>query len=214
MKIKSFACNPIEENCYVVSGASGEAVIIDCGALFDNEQDAIDDYIKENNLHPVHLIFTHGHLDHCFGLVWASETYGLVPELSKADEWLVSDLEKQAKRLFGLNMPFASPEEMKWIGEGDVIAFGNSQLVAYETPGHTPGGLVFYDKEEGNLFTGDTLFRESVGRTDFERGSYEQLVASIAAKIKPLPPTTKVWPGHGPSSTIEHEMSCNPFFNF
>lgn len=97
--------------------------------------------------------------------------------------------------------------------DGDTIEFGTHSFMVIQTPGHTRGGVCFYCKEENALFTGDTLFQCSIGRTDLEGGCYEDIIQSVKERLLVLPPETKVYPGHGPSSSIEFEKKYNPYLN-
>ena len=101
--------------------------------------------------------------------------------------------------------------DVDWIGEGDKLTFGDTVLSVLQTPGHSQGSVCFYGREDGVLFSGDTLFRMSVGRSDFPGGSHESLLDSVDTKLFPLPDDTKIYPGHGPISTIIDEKTYNPY---
>ncbi len=211
MNIKRFMCNPLQENCYVVCDDTKECVIIDCGALYQEEKAAISNYIKDNNLNPVHLIATHGHLDHNFGNAYILDEFNLKVEVCSEDDFLIEHLGKQAKELFGIQLNEDQPETGKWLKENDIITFGNHQLKVMQTPGHTPGSALLYCKEENTVFTGDTLFRMSIGRTDFEGGSWRQMEQSLKNVVAKLPKETIVLSGHGPQSTMAEELIYNPY---
>ena len=202
----------LQENCYIVSDDTRQAVIIDCGAYFDDERQAIADYISHNQLQPRRLLCTHGHFDHCFGNDLVYQLYGLKPEVAAADEWLM-DLPAQMRSMMGTDYQRPCPPIGRLLSADELIDFGSHQLRVLPTPGHTPGGVSFYCEAEHVVFTGDTLFRQSVGRTDFERGSYEQLLQSLRQVLAPLPPETVVYSGHGPATTIADELRSNPYFN-
>lgn len=212
MKIQRFECNMLAENCYVLSDDSRECVVIDCGAYFPEERKVISDYICNNSLKPVHLLCTHGHLDHIFGNERINAEFGLLPEIGRSDDFLITDLHKQARDLFGTELPLQQLPIGRWLNDGDTITFGHHQLQAILTPGHTPGGMVFYCQEEKVAFSGDTLFRMSIGRTDFDRGSFEQMLDSLHKLRRQLPRETTVYPGHGPQTTIADEVQYNPYF--
>jgi glyoxylase-like metal-dependent hydrolase (beta-lactamase superfamily II) len=211
MEVKTFVVNPIQENTFVVSDETKEAVIIDCGALYPSEHQAIKRYLSNNELTLKHLLCTHGHLDHCFGNITIYEEFGLKPEVMADDEFLITKLDEQARNIFGFTLEDAIPPVGHYLTEGEVITFGNHQLKVIATPGHTPGSAVFYCEEEGVAFTGDTLFYMSVGRTDFERGSYSQLMESLEKLKQQLPPATKLYTGHGPSTSMETELRGNMY---
>ena len=211
IQIKRFTCNPLEENCYVVSDDTQECVIIDCGAFYQEENDAIINYIRKENLSPVHLIATHGHLDHNFGNSTIFNEFGLKVEVCSEDDYLIEDLPKQATDLFGIDINQDQPEVGRWLKDGDTITFGSHTLKVVQTPGHTPGSALIYCEEEHTCFTGDTLFRMSIGRTDFDGGSWEQMEQSLSNVVANLPKETIVLSGHGPQSTIEEELRYNPY---
>lgn len=212
MKIQRFECNMLAENCYILSDDSAECVIIDCGTYFTEERKALSDYIRNNHLKPVHLLCTHGHLDHVFGNEWIHAEFDLLPEIGRDDDYLITDLRKQARDIFGTEFPLQQLPIGRWLSDGDTITFGEHQLKAIATPGHTPGGMVFYCEEEKVAFSGDTLFRMSIGRTDFDRGSFEQMLASLQKLRRQLPRETTVFPGHGPVTNIGEEVQYNPYF--
>ncbi len=211
IQIKRFTCNPLEENCYVVSDDTQECVIIDCGAFYQEENNAIINYIRKGNLSPVHLIATHGHLDHNFGNSTIFNEFGLKVEVCSEDGYLIEDLPKQATDLFGIDINHDQPEVGRWLKDGDTITFGTHTLKVLQTPGHTPGSALIYCEEEHTCFTGDTLFRMSIGRTDFDGGSWEQMEQSLSNVVANLPKETIVLSGHGPQSTIEEELRYNPY---
>ena len=201
----------LQENCYVVSDDTGEAVIIDCGAFFEQEKKAIALYIEQAKLRPVHLLCTHGHFDHNFGADFIKQAYGLSPEMHADDEFLYNASCQQACEMLGADVDFDLPPIAHYLTDGEVIAFGNHQLQALHTPGHSPGGMIFYCAEEKVVFTGDTLFRMSVGRTDLHRGSWGDLINSLKTVVAQLPVDTRVYCGHGPHTTIGDELHMNPF---
>ena len=202
----------LAENCYVVSDETKECIIIDCGALYDEEGAAITDYIQSSGLTPKHLLCTHGHFDHCIGNGFIYRTFGLKPEVHHDDEFLMVKMREQTLEILGVNIPMEEPPVGRYLSDSDVITFGNHTLRILHTPGHTPGGVCYYCEDENILFSGDTLFRMSIGRTDFERGSYDEIVNSLMNILAPLPPDTKVYPGHGPQTTIADEVRYNPYF--
>ena len=201
----------LQENCYVVSDDTKEAVIIDCGAFFETEKKAIAQYIGQSELRPVHLLCTHGHFDHNFGASFIEQTYGLQPELHADDEFLYQASRQQASEMVGVALDFDLPPVGHYITDGELITFGSHQLQALHVPGHSPGGLLFYCAAEKVAFSGDTLFRMSVGRTDLHRGSWSDLINSLQTVVAQLPADTQVYTGHGPKTTIGDELHMNPF---
>lgn len=210
MNIRRFACNMLEENCYVVSDDTGDCVVIDCGAYFDNERAAIVNYIRDNQLNPVHLLVTHGHLDHNFGNNTIYDEFGLKPEASEMDDNLMRALGRQAEVMYSMRLNYDFPEVGKHLTANETITFGTHKLRVLTTPGHSRGSICFVCDAEKVVFTGDTLFRMSVGRTDFEGGSTQQIIDSLHRLAK-LPDDMVVLPGHGPQSTIGDEKKFNPY---
>lgn len=209
--VQRIECNPLQENCYVVSDESRECVIIDCGAMYNEELAALDHYIADNQLKPLHLLATHGHLDHNFGNAHMFRKYGLKVEICVEDQDLVERLPEQARDIFGIEIPADQPSSGRLLGNGDVITFGSHQLQVLQTPGHTHGSCLFYCAEEHTAFTGDTLFRMSIGRTDFAEGSWVEMEKSLRDVVAKLPKETIVLSGHGPQSTIADELRYNPY---
>ncbi len=211
LNIKRLMCNPLQENCYVVSDDSREAVIIDCGAYYDEEHDALDSYIREQQLTPVRLLATHGHLDHNFGNAAIYRKYGLKADICGEDQDLLEHLPEQAASLFGIKIAEEQPPTGRLLKHGDIVNFGHHRLEVLQTPGHSHGSCLFYCADEHTVFTGDTLFRMSIGRTDFPEGNWKEMQTSLSVIIAALPADTVVLPGHGPQSTIADEKRCNPY---
>lgn len=211
LNIKTFICNLLSENTYVVSDETQECVIIDCGAYYEEEREAITRYIDEKQLKPVHLLATHGHFDHNFGIDTIFEKYGLKVEVSAADDFLISDLPKQFHDIVGAPLRRTFPPVGRFFDKEEKIRFGNHVLTILETPGHTPGGVIFYCEAEHIAFTGDTLFRMSIGRTDFDGGSYDSMMRSLKNIANTLPPDTIIYTGHGPKTTLARELQMNPY---
>ncbi|MBR1687655.1 MAG: MBL fold metallo-hydrolase [Prevotella sp.] len=214
LNIQRFVCNPLQENCYIVSDDTGESVIIDCGAFYEEERRAILDYIEKEHLKPTHLLATHAHIDHNIGNDTIYNRFGLKPEVAAADEPLMQRMDVQAQFILGIQLEQPLPPVGKYLSPQEEVTFGHHRLVVLPTPGHSPGSVLFYCEEEGLLFSGDTLFRMSVGRTDFELGSYRALCNSMKTVVAQLPPNTTVLCGHGPQTTIGDELRYNPYLQF
>lgn len=148
MTVKTFACNQLQENTYVVSDDTRECVIIDCGAYYDDEFQAIQNYIDAQQLKPVHLLATHGHFDHNFGNNFVFKAYGLKVEISADDAYLINDLPGQFESMIGFPLHRDYPEVGHFFEDGEVIRFGNHTFEILKTPGHTPGGVTFYNQED------------------------------------------------------------------
>jgi hydroxyacylglutathione hydrolase len=211
IKIEKFTCNMLQENCYVVNDETGECVIIDCGAYYEAEKQAIEEYIKQNQLRPVHLVATHGHLDHNFGDAFITSTYGLPLEIDASDEAYVRAAEKQAS-FFGVAISEPVATEIKTFHDGDKIKFGSHEIDIIGTPGHSMGSVVLYIQSEKVAFSGDTLFRGAIGRTDFEGGSMLMIIQSLRMLVQ-LPDDTRVLPGHGGETTMGYELAHNPYLD-
>ncbi|MBE6221351.1 MAG: MBL fold metallo-hydrolase [Rikenellaceae bacterium] len=210
MKIARLIFNPLQENTYVVWDESLEAVVIDAGNMSERENATLEQFLSERGLKPVYALNTHGHFDHLMGVEFLRQRYGAKFAVSSKDKFLVENAAQSAE-LFGVRAG-DMPEKIDVDLEGmQSISFGQSELQIISTPGHTPGHVAFYEPEAKLLFTGDTLFRESIGRTDLPGGDYSWIMKSILDKIMPLGDEVKVYPGHGETTDIGHESMYNPF---
>lgn len=206
MHIKVFVCNPFQENTYLVWDDEKNAQLIDPGFYDALEFSRAEKWIRENGLIVRRALNTHLHLDHCIGNGFVKETFGVDVEAGTADLFLVQNAERQAQ-MFGLEIPMRIPSTERFLKDGDIVACGEIRLNVLEVPGHSPGGLAFYDAENALLFAGDTLFRNSYGRTDLPGGDEESLFRSVREKLFRLPENTRVFPGHGPTTTIADEIA-------
>ncbi len=212
LNIVRFVCNPIQENTYVMSDETNECVIVDCGAFFPEERKAIVEYIRSNHLVPKHLIATHGHIDHNFGNNTMFEEFGLQPEVHDDEAQLMDTLPEQAESFCNITLDYEMPAVGRFLSANDKICFGSHTFTILETPGHTPGSVFYYCKEENVAFSGDTLFHNSVGRTDIPGGSMFLLIQSLRA-ISQLPDETQILPGHGDYTTMGKEQTSNPYLD-
>lgn len=210
MQIKTFIFNPIQENTYVVYDETKECIIIDAGCMFPKEEMLLIDFIEANDLELKRVINTHLHFDHVFGNAFLADRYGVLPEAHKADEFLIQAMENHPKS-FGVPVDIKAQHLKGYLNEGDTIRFGNSELKVINTPGHSPGGICFYSAKDNALFVGDSLFLESIGRTDLIQGDLTALVDGITKKLLILPDETIVYTGHGDTTTIGHEKKFNPY---
>lgn len=198
-------------NCYVLWDETKEAVVIDPGCLYDEEKQQLKSFIHGHELTLKHVLNTHLHLDHIFGNSFLQRTFQLSPEAHPADEFWIDEAPKQS-RMFGFKLPESPIPLGKHLHDGELIHFGNTTLEAIHVPGHSPGSLAFYCKEEGCIFVGDVLFQGSIGRADLAGGNFDELIEHICSRLFVLPSETVVYPGHGPSTTIGIEKVDNPFF--
>lgn len=211
MTIKTFEVNPLGVNCYVVSDDTKEAVIIDCGCFYREEWEEIHRYIKTEELKAVHLLFTHLHFDHIMGIPAACATLGLPPEANKGDINIYNKVEDQLLQFLGSKVGHIEmPPIGRELHDGDIISFGQHKLTIIQTPGHSIGSICYYCPEEKAIFTGDTLFRMSIGRTDLQGGNIQDMMQSLE-KLSALPPETIAYPGHGPKTNIADEIKYNPY---
>lgn len=210
MEVRKLTFNPLQENTYIVFDDSKECVIIDPGCHNAGEKSYLKQYISELGLKPVALLNTHCHFDHVFGNNFVCDEYGIESWAHKDEIKNIARFEAGAS-LFGIYGE--NPRNpSKFLKDGDVFKFGNSELEAIHTPGHSPGALCFYSKTDKFLISGDTLFAESIGRTDLPDGDYD-LIKNSLKKLMKLPEDTEVYCGHGPNTTIGSEKLYNPFIN-
>lgn len=201
--IRKLELGPFVSNCYVVgSESTKEGMIIDPGTM----PDQVLRHVEELGLNIKVIVLTHGHMDHTGALAQVKEATGAEVAIHAADAPFLRG-DHPMTRMFGSSESPPAPDRL--LKEGDVIDVGELHFRVLHTPGHTPGGICLL--EEGIVFTGDTLFQFSVGRTDFPGGSHEELVNGIRTKLMTLPDSTTVCPGHGPDTTIGVERRVNPF---
>lgn len=205
MIFKHFTAGIYETNNYlIICEKTREAALIDAGGNYEKTISLL----KENNAELKYILHTHGHWDHIQGDNKLQKSTGAKVLINKEDEFLVKALEQQLL-MHGIN-PELPPEINGFLEDNQEIQVGELKLKVIHTPGHSPGGVCFL--AEKTLISGDTLFAESVGRTDLPGGSFEVLGNSIKNKLFTLPEDITVYPGHGPSTTIGHEKQNNPYF--
>ena len=210
MNIVKFVFNPIQENTYLLWDETLECIIIDAGNCSAAEDSRLAEFIAEYGLKPVMAVNTHGHFDHIMGVNFLKQTYGVQFALSSKDEYLRATAQ-QSCAMFGIAAVVEAPQIDIDLDSVESIKFGNTELKVIKTPGHTPGGVCLLHEESKQLFTGDTLFRESIGRTDLPGGEYGTIIRSILGNIINLGDEVVVYPGHGEKTTLGHESLYNPF---
>ena len=211
MLTKAFTFNPVGENTYLIwDEESHEAAIIDAGMSNNRENAIISEFITQENLQLKYALQTHMHFDHIWGLSYILETYGLKPLCHAAEESIYRDVPEMTS-MFRLSMNWNLPTVERYINEGDTFQLGNTTIKVLHTPGHTPGGLSYYIPSANIIFTGDTLFQGSIGRTDLPGGNLSEEIDSIKNKIITLPSETIIYSGHGPESNIGWELKNNPY---
>ena len=196
MKIKRFVCNAFQENAYVISEGA-ECIIIDPG-FTGGEMPALYEYLAAEGLTPSTILLTHSHPDHVYGLQPLVKRFGIPVFSARA--------EKQPDSCQKHGFSAARAEKQPDSCPAEICGF---QVIA--TPGHTPDSVCYYSEKDAVIFTGDTLFAGTIGRTDLPGGNYDDEIRSIMEKLIFLPGETVIYPGHGPQSTIARERISNPF---
>lgn len=209
IQIQNFVFNPFMENTYIVSDETKEALIIDPGCYENEEREELDNFILENGLKIVGLVNTHCHIDHVFGNAYVKKKYDVSLTIHKEDEATLRSVEVYAPAYGFQN--YENSQADAFFEEGDLVSFGNSELEVLFTPGHAPGHVVLFNKEQKICIGGDVLFDGSIGRTDLPGGDYDTLIDSIRKKMFLLADDTVVYPGHGGETTIKKEKESNPF---
>lgn len=211
MKIDRMEFNMFGENTYLISDPeSGECAIVDPGMVSRAECEKIDKFIADNHLTLKYIICTHLHVDHIFGVRYLMDKYGVGLWADKEDEFLSERIGQQL-RMFHLPIDMEGFSIDHDIRHGDKLKLGDKELDIISVPGHSPGSVAIYDREGKWVITGDALFRTGIGRTDLPGGDYATLIRAIKNNLLTLPPETKVYPGHGPASTIDYEKRWNPY---
>src|SRR6266487_6301233 len=209
LTVKAFIFNPVQENSYVLYNEKKQCCIIDPGCYFEKERLELKTFIEKTGLEPVLLLNTHCHLDHVFGNKFVHDEWGLVLHIHEREQ-PVLDYAPVAGEMW--QMPFENySAELIYIKEGEKIKLGNDELEIRFAPGHSPGSVCFYDEADGFVIAGDVLFNGSIGRTDLPGGDYDTLINSIQTQLFTLPDDIKIYPGHGPMTTVGFEKMNNPF---
>lgn len=206
IRVACMVLGPVSTNCYVlINEDSKEAVLVDPA----DHADQISSFIARNGLKPAAILLTHGHFDHIMAAAELRETYG-IPVYACAKEQALLNSAKQnlAERFLRASYTMDADH---YCQDGEELLLAGCRVKVLETPGHTPGGCCYYLADEAVLFSGDTLFRASIGRTDFEGGSYPEIVKSIREKLFVLPEETVCYPGHGEMTNIGYEKGHNPY---
>lgn len=207
MFIKTIVNSIYAENTYLLADESGDTALIDCGCVTQRDRDTLQQILQPYRLKKV--LNTHLHPDHICGNAFLQDTYHIGYACHRDDLFLAQNAIHYGSEL-GMRMdPQPLPET--FLEDGDTVTFGNTKLQVIATPGHSPGCICFYNQEESVLFSGDTLFCNSIGRSDLWGGNGPQLLQSIREKIFTLPPDTTVYPGHGEPTTVGYEMKYNPY---
>ncbi|MCW4007013.1 MAG: MBL fold metallo-hydrolase [Candidatus Bathyarchaeota archaeon] len=207
LRTKMFMVGVLSTNCYVVyCKDTKEAAVIDPGFCGQTEAKEVFDFIESRALKLKYIVNTHGHPDHTCGNGLVKDKYHVPICIHQADAYMLGESGKETARYFGFKQ--VSPPADVLLHNGDSISVGEVTLKVVDSPGHSPGGVVFLAETE--VFTGDTLFAGSIGRTDFP-GSSQTAMQESLKKLATLSDYYEVYPGHGPTTTISQEKRVNPF---
>ena len=201
MKIACYASGSVGTNCYVVSDDAGVTAIIDC----DGNPAPLFSYIEKNELKPTHILLTHGHFDHIGSVNEVAEKYGCTVVGCAKEMRMFTDASVNCSAFCG-GAVTVYPDVQ--VNDGDVVKVGDMEFRVMLTPGHTEGSVCYISGSV--MFSGDTLFQGSCGRTDLETGNWSDILKSLK-KLAALPGDYQVYPGHGPSTTMEIERKTNPY---
>lgn len=212
-EVKVFYVNELRECCYVVWDGTKECVIIDPGMQNRNENSRLEKFITEKGLTPKMVLLTHAHFDHIMGLAFVEKRWNVPVMMNDADKALLADAGKYFKMWESdAELPSMNTSTVE---NGDSLRIGQTEILAIATPGHTKGGMSYYIPKDNLLFTGDTLFAGSIGRTDLPGGDYDTLMESLLDKLIPtVDKDATVYPGHGYPTTIVQELQNNPFLRY
>ena len=206
MKIYQIPIGPLEANCYILGDeATKEAVLIDPG----HPDPIIVQKLQEGGWNLTGIWLTHGHFDHISGIPFIKEHFPVPVWVHRIENEYLEDPKLNLSENYSSH-PFQSTGD-HLIEEGETLSFGSFTFQILHVPGHSAGSVCYYEPKEGILFSGDVLFKESIGRSDLPRGNFADLMKNIKEKLITLPKETVVYSGHGPSTTIGHESAYNPY---
>jgi hydroxyacylglutathione hydrolase len=205
MILERFTVGPFAENCFVI-GKPPRVAIVDPGA----ESDRIAAFLDARGWQPEAVLLTHGHIDHIAHCAHLCERYGVGTWVHRGDLFLLSSPQfPEFAAMIGFR---PCPEPAGFLTEGEPVEVAGLRLDVLHTPGHTPGGVCLLDPESRQALVGDTLFHRGIGRTDLPGGDFATLASSVRDRLFTLPGEWKLWPGHGPETSLDEERADNPFF--
>ena len=211
LRLERFTFNPFSENTYVVYDPdTKDGIVVDPGMSTEVEQKQFDRFVTEKGIHLLMIVNTHMHIDHCLGNNYIIKKYGIHTAAYATEIAFGENLDQQA-RFFGLNLKGFNTTVDIILSDGQLIPVGPNTVEIIAVPGHSPGGISIYDRADGWLLSGDSLFLGSIGRTDLPGSDHSRLIHGIRTRLFTLPETTVVYPGHGPATTIGHERATNPY---
>ncbi len=213
LKIAKFSFYLFGINTYVVYDTdTREAAVIDPGMTLPEEFEAMEKFISRENLTVTHLINTHLHVDHAIADQWVKRQYNVAVSAHPLEEKLGQMMPQQGEA-FGVSGVEGPIEIERHLNDGDIIRIGDGEMQVIHVPGHSPGSIALYCRNEGFAIVGDALFEGSIGRTDLPGGNYRQLIDAITTRLLTLPEATVIYPGHGGSTTVGREKEMNPFLS-
>jgi hydroxyacylglutathione hydrolase len=207
--IDTLTFNPLQENTYIVYDDARDCMIVDPGCYEPYEQEELKNHISGKNLTVKLLVNTHGHVDHVLGNYFVKETYKVPFQIFHSDLPTLKSVAAYAPNYGFFKYVPADPDHL--LKEGDTIHVGTMKFDVWFVPGHAPGHIAFINQEEKICISGDVLFKNSIGRSDLPGGDFNTLLKSIQEKLFSLNPETIVYPGHGPTTTIQYEKKYNPY---
>ena len=211
MKYQTYTFNPVQENTYLLwDETTLEAAIVDAGTWNRQEEQLLEGSIAAHGLKLKYALQTHAHFDHTYGLPFIYRTYGVKPIFHVDDEETYRQMPKMAAQ-FGLIIGGPMPPIERLLNDGAQLSLGATTIRLIHTPGHTTGSASFYIPDAKLLFSGDTLFQQSIGRTDLPGGDYPTLIEKLKSRVLTLPDDYRVLPGHGIPSQIGKERKYNSF---
>lgn len=210
LQVRSFTFNPFSENTYLIINEKKECWIVDPGMYDIQETNVLVQFIDKQELKPQAIINTHAHIDHILGIQALVDQYKLTFSIHVKEEPVLQNAMGSAM-MFGFPLK-SVPKPDAYISETVPLKLGNDNIEVRLAPGHSPGSIVFYAKEDKWVIGGDVLFAGSIGRSDLPGGNHETLMESIRQQLFTLPDDTVVYPGHGPATSIGQEKATNPFF--
>ena len=210
MNIQTFTFNLFQQHTRVISSDGERCIIIDPGFYSEGERAQFFDWFEGSGMKAEAVFVTHGHVDHIWGVKECQDRLGGIPVYMSTEDSVEIDHGERMSRKLGL-VPPRVDFDYNDVTDGQILEYAGMTFKAIATPGHSRGGICYLEENEKVMFTGDTLFAGTIGRTDFEHGDYDSLIRSIMEKLIFLDGDIAIYPGHGPSSTIARERTTNPF---
>lgn len=209
LQIKQFTFNPFQENTYIIQNSQNQCWIVDPGMSNSDEENELIHFIAHNNLLPQAILNTHAHIDHILGIDFIANHYKIPFYLHEKELPILKNATNTA-RMFGFQYEGVQTIP-QFISENETLKLSDETIEVRFVPGHSPGSIAFFSKEDNWVISGDALFAGSIGRTDLLMGDYDTLITSIKNELLSLPENTIVYSGHGGTTTIGEEKTNNPY---